>query len=465
MNRKSQLFILAMLSGASLQAQQVSTMPRLVVGITIEHLRQDYIERYAPLFGEDGFNQLLSQGLVYDHATYSFTPVNNESAITAIVTGATPRYNGIVDNQWLDRKTLRPVSSIDDEKTVYSPSKIATSTVGDELKIATDGKAIVYSVAAQDADAIMAGGHAADGAFWWNSLRNQWATSAYYPSASYKWITAYNKIQATSTAPQVSANESVCKLAVECAENHLMGNDDITDLLMVTLNADPPSGSQTTTAEIYKQLDSQIASLISGLGKLSGKGRVLFVLAGTGPAEDPNEQYRRYRVPTGKIDIGRTVSLLNMYLSAIYGQGKYIEANFGNELYLNHNLLEQKSLNIEDVFAHCRELLLQTQGINEAYYINDISEPRMREAHNKSVCGDIILETNPGWEITSDNKFSQYKSQQWANEVPLMILGLNATPTRITTPVNIEQIAPAIANTIHIRAPNGCRHHSLPTHE
>ena len=73
-------------------------------------------------------------------------------------------YNGIVANNWLNRKSLKIESSVDDVKYHTSPSFIATTTLADELKIASAGSALVYSVAKERDAAVLSVGHAADGA-------------------------------------------------------------------------------------------------------------------------------------------------------------------------------------------------------------------------------------------------------------------------------------------------------------
>ena len=160
--------VIAALASADIHAQAIQPAPRLVVNITIDQLRTDYIEHFSPLYSSDGFKKLLGQGRVYEAASYPFAPLDMASSIASIVTGSTPHYNNRVGCQWLDRETLRTVSCTDDERYGVSPSKLATSTIGDELKVATRGTALVYSVAADKAAAVMAGGHAADAAFWIN---------------------------------------------------------------------------------------------------------------------------------------------------------------------------------------------------------------------------------------------------------------------------------------------------------
>ena len=176
----STILFLTLLSGADMQAQTLQPAPRLVVNITVDQLRTDYIEHFAPLYGDGGFRKLLEHGRVYEAASYPFAPVDRASAIASIATGTTPHYNNIVATQWLDRNTLRQVFCTDDKEFGTSPHNMATSTVADELKISTKGAAIVYSVAPVKDAAVLSAGHAADGAFWVNDKTGQWATSGYY---------------------------------------------------------------------------------------------------------------------------------------------------------------------------------------------------------------------------------------------------------------------------------------------
>lgn len=82
--------------------------------------------------------------------------------------------------------------------------------------------------------------------------------------------------------------------------------------------------------------DHTLATLISGVEQRVGKDKVLFVVTSTGYSDEARKNLDKYRVPTGTFYINRTANLLNVYLSAIYGQGRYVEQYYGNELYLNH---------------------------------------------------------------------------------------------------------------------------------
>ena len=432
----STIITLAVLSGIELQAQSLHPAPRLVVNIAIDQLRTDYIEHFSSLYGEDGFKKLLQKGSIYEAASYPFAPVDRASAVAAIATGTTPHYNNIVGTQWLDRTTLRPVQCTDDETFGTSPQKMITSTVSDELKVATKGVAIVYSVAHDKDAAVLSGGHAADGAFWINEKSGRWSTSTYYPKAAQSLIRAYSNTNAST-----HDNDDVANFSVNCVESMAMGRDNVTDMLSVTLSAKTTdiSNWQTAMEIVYVKLDKTLASLIKRIEDKVGSDNVLFVLTSTGYTADEPVDYARYRIPTGTFYINRTCNLLNMYLGAIYGQGQYIEASYHNQIYLNHKLIEQRRISFTDAIVRAKELLVQTAGVRS---VNT-------SPYNPSVSGDLIIETAPGWQIINDSRAAFVP-------FPIIFYGAGIKASRITTPATIDRIAPTVAKAIRIRAPNAC---------
>ena len=105
--------ILALTFG-SLQAQPLPPSPKLVVTLTIDQLRTDYMEAFSSLYGEKGFKRLLREGKVFRQADYSFNVADRASAIAALYTGTTPSMNGIIAEQWLDAGTLRSINCVED---------------------------------------------------------------------------------------------------------------------------------------------------------------------------------------------------------------------------------------------------------------------------------------------------------------------------------------------------------------
>ena len=142
---------------------QTTSVPRLVVGVSIDQLRSDYLNAFMPLYGEGGFKLLLEKGQVYSNVQYQHSPVDRASAIASIVTGTVPYNHGIIGEEWMNRAELHTNYCVDDRNhrgvnTIdgSSPKNLLVSTIGDELKAATKGKAFVYSVSPYREAAVLA---------------------------------------------------------------------------------------------------------------------------------------------------------------------------------------------------------------------------------------------------------------------------------------------------------------------
>lgn len=440
----STIILLSVLGSLGASAQSLQPAPRLVVNIAVDQLRTDYIEHFSPLYGENGFRKLLQKGCVYEAASYPFSPVDRASAIASIATGTTPRYNNIVATQWLDRSTLRPVMCTDDATYGVSPQKIATTTVGDELKISTRGNAIVYSVAQEKDAAVLSAGHAADGAFWMNDITGQWTTSSYYPKSAQSILKTHNR----ATKQHTTGNEAVADLSVTCVNETGMGRDITTDLLSVTLSARGTDASlwQSEMETVYVNLDRTIASLIKRIEEKVGSDRVMFVLTSTGYADEQRVDYELFRIPTGTFYINRTANLLNMYLGAIYGQAKYVETCFHNQIYLDRKLLEMRHLSLTEVIIRSKELIMQSAGVSGV----------STSPYSSTVSGDLIIETAPGWQIVNEESHETYFSRAAFIPFPIILYGAGIKSGRVTTNATVDRIAPTIAKAIRIRAPNAC---------
>ena len=189
---------------AEAQEQLIAQAPRLVISITIDQLRTDYLETYVPLYGNEGLKKLLTEGKVFTNGAYHFTPVDRASAIASLHTGTVPYYNGITAEEWLDKQTLRPQNCVRDQKIGYSPQFLGTSTISDELKMATNGIAKVFSFAPTADAAILSAGHAADGAAWISN--GQWVTTTYYRPVN-QWLSGYTRL----FQPGADTNKSLDK--------------------------------------------------------------------------------------------------------------------------------------------------------------------------------------------------------------------------------------------------------------
>lgn len=449
-NRYIYITLLSILGfNAETYAQVIVQAPRLVVSITIDQLRTDYLETYAPLYSNDGLKRLLTDGKVFINGAYNFTPVDRASAIASLHTGTVPYYNGITAEEWLDKQTLRPQNCVRDQQIGYSPQFLGTSTISDELKMATNGVAKVFSFAPTADAAILSAGHAADGAAWVSN--GKWATTTYYRPIN-QWLSGYTRL----FLPGTDVNKAVTDAALKCLEQAGVGNDDKTDLLSLTYEAG-------RHMESYVELDRQMALLLNGIERQIARDRVLFVITGTSSREEEEESNQeRYRIPTGTFYINRTANLLNMYLGAIFGSAKYVEFCHKNHIYFNHQLLRQKNIHLGEICSRSQEFLLQLSGVRNVYTANQLLTSdsylleSIRNGFNVEKCGDLIIDIAPGWKLINEDTLEKSISRSAHVLFPIIIYGAGTKAERIQTPVTVDRIAPAVARAIRIRAPNAC---------
>ena len=444
--------------------QAYEPTPRLVVNVTIDRLRSDYVDAFGNFYSRYGFRRLLDEGLVYDGATYPFFPVDASSATATISTGTTPFYNGIIGNAWLDRKSLQPVGSVDDGNGSYSADKIRTSTIGDELKVSSNGKAIVYSFAVDSKAAILLAGHAADGCYWLDK-DGLWTTSDYYQESLPKWVKNYNDGFGAQYQKQKNHqdNDNVVDMALAAMSATDLGRDGVPDILNITLSATKDDGHnwQEEMEGVYQQLDYTLGRLVNTIEKRIGLQQVMFVVTSTGYDEEKPANLSKYRIPTGTFYINRTATLLNMYLGAIYGSGRYVEQAYGNEIYLDHRLIEQKRISMPELLTRSQEFLMQSAGVADVYTSerlqsgnNDIQKIRL--GYNPILSGDIIINVAPGWRLLNENTQQTSISRAGVVPFPIIFFGAGIRHERVSAPVTVDRIAPTIAKTIRIRAPNAC---------
>ena len=387
-NRYLYITLLSLLAISSQAQTQKGNTPRLVVNITIDQLRDEY-----PF--------LFDNGLIYEQGFYPYSHIDLSSAISSVITGTSPFYHTITADKWLDRQSLQAVTA--------TPNDIAVSTLGDELKLATNGKGKVCAIATKKETASLLSGHCSDRVLWNKDKSKVW-----------------NTIDLTDNALQLVIQEK-------------LGLDSIPDLLLVSFDENNQIKSDAQT------LDNALYKLVRGIENLVGKNRALFVVTSTGYTFEDISEYTKYNIPTGVYYTNRTANLLNMYFGALWGQGKYVEGNYSNQIYLNRQLLESKRLSLTDATNKAKEFLLQISGVKRV-------EVHLYEQH----IGDLVVEIAPGWQMQNDNTHEQIQIKKQLACFPIIFYGANIPAEKIKTPVSIERIAPTIAKIIRIRAPNAC---------
>jgi len=198
------ILILLLLLGADqvLFAQNTLDKPKLVVGIVVDQIRQEYLYRFYPKFGEGGFKRLMNDGFMLKNAHYNYAPTVTGPGHASVYTGTTPAIHGIIGNDFYDKKLKRHVNCVEDSlyKPVgaeagngdVSPWRMLSSTVTDELKLFTQKRAKVIGVSFKDRGAILPAGHMADAAYWYDGATGRFISSTYYMTKLPDWVVAFN---------------------------------------------------------------------------------------------------------------------------------------------------------------------------------------------------------------------------------------------------------------------------------
>lgn len=201
------VLIIALLLGSVTQAQRRTQppepkRPRLVLLIVVDQFRYDYLERFGDLFVANGFRRLLRDGASWTQSNYDHMPTYTAPGHGTMMTGAYPAESGIIGNEWLDRASSKRITSVFDDSVkllgggpndaASSPSRLMASTVGDELRLATNDRAKVIGISVKDRSAILPAGRHANAAYWFSTTTGNMVSSSYYFNQLPAWVTTFN---------------------------------------------------------------------------------------------------------------------------------------------------------------------------------------------------------------------------------------------------------------------------------
>lgn len=480
---------------------------KLLLSINVDQLRSDFLYEFEDLYTDKGFKRLMSGGRVYSNAYYAFEQIDRASAAATLMSGTNPYVSGIVGSQWLDRSSLRLVECTDDSKykglytnNAVSPSRLKSLTITDEVKRATRGKAKVCAIAPDCDAAVMAGGHAADVVLWKNDDTGFWCSSSYYGlfpswaaamnekvvSRSAEWspffpteiyhnygdkapkpfkysFSGASDVRAYKTSACI--NNEVNEMAIACLRSGNMGLDDIPDVLSVTYYAgnykgEPMEDRPLEIQDMYSRLDMSIGELLDEIDSRIGLENVLISLASTGYVVESDGNEERYRLPSGYIQLDRISALLNVYLGAIFGKGKYVEGYHNSQLYMNRCLIETLKLDKLDVISHAVEFLKTIDGVEDVftiYRLGGLLSPEMqyvKNGYNANCSGDIWLRLMPGWKMAKDVASASNLVRRSSVFFPMIICGAGVEKQHVETMTPATIMAPELARILRIRRPN-----------
>lgn len=505
------------------KADAQTSKPKLVVGIMVEGLTDDYINLLEKHFGDGGFNRISEEGVVFTNVDYG-PDIDGAAAAAIIYTGASPTVNGIFSNNIYNPKTKKITHILNDTLKngstaieIYSPKAISVTTLSDEIRLDASGTGNVYSIAPEATQAIIAAGHAGNSAFWINDKNGQWSSSNYYkeipqvmstrnfrrplstvldtlhwtpllsprnypdiPDYKIQYPFKYNFSRKSNDRfkqfkSSAIVNEEITAIGCELINSLALNQKSAIDMVNLTFTVAPfqysaNSDNRMEIMDSYLRLDRDIAKIIKTAEDKAGKGNVLIFIAGYPASRPTTRDDDKWGIPTGDFSPRRAISLLNMYLMALHGNGNWINGYFDRSFYLNHDLIKDHQLNVADVRREAAEFLSRMSGISTVMTIDDILSSRASDnpsALKRNVSpkskGDVIINLIPGWAITDDVNQENTKVPQVYrdNFTPstVMIMAPGITAKKIEDKLDARFIAPTVARLARIRPPNAA---SLP---
>lgn len=461
-----------MIIGFSAQAQQTIQRPKLVVGIVIDQMRWDYLYRYYDRYASNGgFKRMLNKGFTCENTQIPYTPTYTGCGHSSIYTGSVPALNGITGNYWWDREQMRSVYCTED-KTVntvgsnstagkQSPRNMLTTTICDELRIATNFKSKVVGISIKDRGGILPAGHSANAAYWYDNTTGDWITSTYYINELPKWVNNFNKqklvdkyyqqgwslmypsatyLQSTAdeksheaktlggnTFPYDSLYKYIGKdygkisttpmgntMTAEFAKAALvaeqLGADNITDFLAVSFSSPDYIGhsygpNSMEAEDGFLRLDKELGSLLDFLDSKVGKGQyTLFLSADHGVANTP-EYMKENKMPGGRIFMNDVTKQMNKLLNEKYKIGNIVVYDDNYQIGLNHPAIDSAKVNTEEITDWIVSYLSKDSAIARVFPLEELNEVPLPAAvrnmlnngYYKKRSGDIQFILKPNY--------------------------------------------------------------------
>lgn len=404
----------------SVSAQQASAIgvqrPKFVVGIVIDQMRWDYLYRYQKRYTDGGFKRLLNEGFSCENTVIPYVPSVTAIGHTCIYTGSVPSIHGIAGNNFVkngkkvyctDDDTVKPIGA-NSEAGLMSPRNLWATTIGDEMKIASNGRAKVVGVALKDRASILPAGHNPDGAFWFDDKSGNFITSTYYMNQlpkwvevfnskklpelymSEKWNTLYPKDTYTESTSDENGYENGIKKGVKATlplnlpelykkygyniirntpfgnsltfdmakaaiDGEQLGADDETDLLAVSCSSTDYIGHQVgthavETEDTYLRLDKAIADFLSYLDAKVGKGNYLVFLSADHGAMNNVRFLQDRRIPAGNWDDDTAAKKLNEVLAKEFpNTGDLVKTVMNYQVFFNREVIKNQHLDFAKI--------------------------------------------------------------------------------------------------------------------
>ena len=515
------------------QAQTVSR-PKLVVGIVVDQMRWDYLYRFYDRFGTGGFKRMLTQGFSCENTLIPYTPTYTAAGHSSVYTGSVPAINGILGNNWYRRDMKRNIYCTEDTSVVcvgstssagkMSPRNLNTTTITDELRLATNFRSKSIGVALKDRGSILPAGHAGE-AYWFDNATGGWITSTYYKNELPDWVKAINdkKLpdkylaqnwntlypintykQSTddvkeyegsisgedNSFPHLTSTISVNKyeafrqtpggntytldMAKAAVEGEKLGARGVTDFLAISFSSTDYIGhafgpNSIEVEDTYLRLDRDLASFFSYLDTKIGKNQYLvFLTADHAVAHVPGFM-KENNLPGGLFDDAEIRKLLNENAEKKFGVKNSIEQVINYQIYINYSALNENKTKLDEFRAWVVEELSQHPGIMNVFDLHRLSEATIPDkiktmatnGFNQKYSGDVQFVFFPGWFDGGTRGTTHGAWYPYDAHIPLLWFGWNIKPGRTVRETYMTDIAPTVAALLRIQMPNGTIGHAI----
>ena len=404
--------------------------PKLVVGIVVDQMRWDYLYRYYARYQDNGFKRLLNDGFSCENTQVDYIPTVTAAGHTCIYTGSVPALTGIAGNDWIVQATGKGMYCTEDTtvQTVgstsaagkMSPRNLLTTTVTDELRLATNFRSKVIGIALKDRGGILPGGHTANAAYWFDDKTGNWITSTYYMTDLPQWVKDFNDqklaemylkldwntlypietyVQSTADntkyegkfkgtdAPTLPVKTSglykgnlglirstpygntiTLDLAIAAINAEKLGQNQATDFLAISLSSPDYIGHQfginaVEIEDTYLRLDREIANFLVYLDAKVGKGNYTVFLTADHGAAHNTAFLNDNNIPAGVWDDGSVLKELNKTLSEKYKSDRLVLSLNDYQVNLNYRDINGQQLNEDDIKKDCIAFLLKQPAV------------------------------------------------------------------------------------------------------
>lgn len=526
--RKALLFLFVIAAGFITQAQSVQR-PKLVVGIMVDQMRWDYLYRFYDRYGKDGFKRMITKGYTCDNTFIPYTPTYTAVGHTCVYTGSVPAITGIVSNYWYRRDLKRSWYCAEDTTVItvgsnsvagkMSPRNMWTTTVTDELRLASNFKSKTIGIALKDRGAILPAGHSANAAYWFDDASGGWITSTYYMNDLPQWVKdlnnkklpdqylnqGWNTLYPIETYTQSTADDKVYESAISGEDNTFphrtdtiskgrygsfrttpygntftvdmakaaidgeqLGQAGTTDFLAVSFSSPDYIGhsfgpNSIEVEDNYLRLDRDLADFLSYLDKKIGKGQYLVFLTADHAVAHVPSFMKEHKIPAGTFDDADVLKWLNEIAEKTFGVKKAIETVMNYQLFLNRAVLAENKIDEVQFRQWAITQLRDHPAIMTAFSLPELPQANLpakiknmiTNGYNQKLSGDIQFIFKPGWFDGWDKGTTHGAWNPYDSHIPLLWFGWNIKPGKTNREVYMTDIAPTVAAMLKIQMPNG----------